>query len=405
MRSSSTEVSFLFMVVLGLLMGLPPIATDLYLPAMPSIGESLQARPDAVQQTLTLYLISFSLCQLVFGPLSDAKGRKRVMLAGLVIFSIGSVLCAFVSDIATLIVARGLQGIGAAAIVVTVPAIIRDRATGAEFSRIMGIIWMVMGLAPLVAPLLGSFILLFAGWRMIFIVLGLTSASVAVLYMFSVGETLAPSKRVSFNAGNLARNYLSVLVQKQAMLYMLCSALAVCAMFGFIAASPFVYIEYYGVSEQGYGVLFGINITLMIIMTKVSNRLVGKHGPQRMLGLAVTMILASSLLMILISTMPRPPLALLVVAIMLFIGTGGILNANAMALVLNRLGHISGSASAVAGSMRFGLSAFAPVAVGQLYDGTAFALSAVMAACGLGAVACFGLALILNEKEEKAAVA
>lgn len=402
MRSSSTEISFLFMAVLGLLMGLPPIATDLYLPAMPSIGESLQARPDAVQQTLTLYLISFSLCQLFFGPLSDAKGRKKVILAGLIIFSIGSFACAFVTDISTLIASRGLQGIGAAAIVVTVPAVIRDRATGAEFSRIMGIIWMVMALAPLVAPLLGSVILLLAGWRMIFVVLGLTAAAVAVIYMANIGETLPLSKRVSFNAGNLARNYFSVLTQKHAMLYMLCSALAVSAMFGFIAASPFVYIEFYGVSEQGYGVLFALNITLMIVMIKVSNRLVGKHGPQRMLGLGVTMILASSLLMILISTMQRPPLALLVIAIMLFIGTGGILNANAMALVLNRLGHISGSASAVAGSMRFGLSAFAPVAVGQLYDGTAFALSAVMAACGLGAVACFALALVLHEKEEPA---
>jgi DHA1 family bicyclomycin/chloramphenicol resistance-like MFS transporter len=399
MRESSIEIPFLFLVVLGLLMGLPPIATDLYLPAMPTIGGSLRARPESVQQTITLYLACFSLCQLFFGPLSDDKGRKKVMLAGVVIFAIGSFLCAVANNIATLIAFRGLQGIGAAAIVVTVPAIVRDKATGAEFSRTMGFIMMVMGLAPLVAPLLGSAILLFAGWRMIFVILGATAALVGVLYIRNIGETLSQSRRGGLNVGNLARNYLSVLKQKPAMLYMFCSSLAVAAMFGFLTASPFVYIEYYGVSEQGYGVLFAMNIVLMTALTALSNRLVGVHGPRRMLGLGVTLIVVSSILMIFVATMRNPTLALVVVAIMLFIGTAGVVNANAMALILRHLGHISGSASAVAGCLRFGLGAFASVLVAQLYDGTAFALSAVMAACGLGAGACFLLARYLTEKE------
>lgn len=397
MARLATPVPAIIMIVLGLLMGLPPIATDLYLPAMPSIAEVLQTGPEAVQQTLTLYLLFFAVFQLLFGPLSDARGRRLVMLTGLAVFCLASLLCALASNIHALIAFRGLQGVGAAAIVVTVPAVVRDQVSGSAFSRVLGFIMMVMALAPLVAPLLGSFILLLAGWRMIFVILAGVASIVALLYLLNVGETLPPSKRVAFDTHSVGRNYLSVLSDRHAVCYMLCSALAVSAMFGFLAASPFVYIEFYGVSEQGYGVLFAVNILLMIVMTSISNRLVTRHGPRRMLGMAMGMILLSSVLMLLITALSEPSLPLVVVAIMLFIGTAGVINANAMALVLSRLGHISGSASAVAGSLRFGLGAIAPLAVGLLFDGTPVALAMVMAGCGFAAVASFVVALLLPE--------
>src|SRR5690606_8233038 len=164
---------------------------------------------------------------------------------------------------------------------------------------------------------------------------------------------------------------------------MLCSALAVAGMFGFLAASPFVYIQFYGVSEPMYGVLFALNILVLISMTGVSNRLVARQGSRCMLGMAMGMILVSSLMLAAVALMAAPPLLLLVVAVMLFIGTAGVISANAMALVLERLGPISGSASAVAGSLRFGLGALAPVAVAALFDGTPLALALVLAVCGL----------------------
>lgn len=397
MSNSAKPVAPLVMVTLGLLMGLPPIATDLYLPAMPMIAQVLESGPEAVQQTLTLFLLTFAVCQLLFGPLSDSVGRRPVMIMGLAIFCLASILCAFTADIRTLVIFRGLQGIGAAAIVVTVPAIVRDQVTGSAFSRVMGFIMMVMALAPLVAPLLGGVILLLSGWRMIFVVLAATASAVALLYLFALGETLPIERRANFDLSSMACNYLRVFSDRRAVCYMLCSALAVAAMFGFLAASPFVYIEYYGVSEQAYGILFALNILTLITMASVSNRLVARHGPRRMLGMAMGMILVSTVLLAIIALLPAPTLLLVVLAVMLFVGTAGVISANSMALVLDSLGAVSGSASAVAGSMRFGLGAVAPVAVALLFDGTPTALAVVMAACGCASVGCFVLALLLRE--------
>jgi len=396
MMNTDRPVAPVTLVILGLLMALPPIATDLYLPAMPAIAELLAAGPEAVQQTLTLFLLLFALCQLIFGPLTDAVGRRPVMLAGLVIFCLASLLCALVDHIHGLILFRGLQGVGAAAIVVTVPAVVRDQVSGSAFSRVMGFIMIVMATAPLVAPLLGSLILLVSGWRMIFVVLAVAAALVACLYVLKLGETLALARRTRFNLPSVTHNYLRVFRDGRAVCYMLCSALAVAGMFGFLAASPFVYIQFYGVSEPMYGVLFALNILVLISMTGVSNRLVARQGSRCMLGMAMGMILVSSLMLAAVALMAAPPLLLLVVAVMLFIGTAGVISANAMALVLERLGPISGSASAVAGSLRFGLGALAPVAVAALFDGTPLALALVMAVCGLAAIASFVLAGLLQ---------
>lgn len=399
MSSSTKTVAPLTMLVLGLLMGLPPIATDLYLPAMPSIAEGLSASPQAVQQTLSLYLLLFSVCQLIFGPLCDSLGRRPVMIIGLGVFCSASALCAAVTEINALILLRGLQGVGAAAIAVTVPAIIRDQASGAAFSRVMGFVMMVMALAPLVAPLLGSMILVFFGWRAIFVLLALVACAVMLIYILTLGETMERSRRVSPHMANVLRNYLQVAHNRHALCYMLCSALATAGMFAFLTASPFVYIEFYGVSEQGYGLLFAVNILMLIAMASVSNRLVSRCGPQRMLGKAMVMVFIAAGLLLTAANANDPEFWVLVLAVVLFIGTAGVINANAMALVLDRLGGVSGSASAVAGSLRFGMGAGASMAAAALFDGTPLALAVVMGGCGVGAVTFFVVALCLPEPE------
>lgn len=209
-------------------------------------------------------------------------------------------------------------------------------------------------------------------------------------------------RRKGFDGPSLARNYFAVIADRQAMCYMFCAAFAVAAMFGFLAASPFVYIEFYGVSEQGYGLLFAANILLMLIMTSLSNRFVGQYGPRRMLGMAMLMILLSCMMLGIIASLEAPPLTLVVIAVMLFIGTAGVINANAMALVLSRLGHIAGSASAVAGSLRFGLGAVAPMVLGLLYDGTPVAMALVMVGCGVLALICFFAAQVMAEPLQQA---
>src|SRR5690554_1676638 len=387
---SKVEPSFI--VLLGLLIGLSPLAVDMYLPGMPAIGADLGASPHAVQQTLSIYLACFAIPQLIFGPISDAYGRRLTIILGLGVFILGGLWCSFARDIQELLMARGLQGIGAASLIVTVPALVRDRTEGSEFARIMGFVMMVMAVAPLVAPIAGGLLLKLSGWRLIFWTLAALAALGLVLFHWRIGETLAPERRVPLRPASLVRNYASLFRQRQSLCFMLCAALVFAGMMTFLAASPFVYIELYGISEQHYGFVFALNILAMTGFTAISSRFVLKTGSHRMLGIGMVVVLLASIFLLVQTPQAKPPVALLIAAIVLFVSTNGVVNANAQALVMSRFGHISGSASAMVGSFRFGAGALSSVVVGALYDGTVFPLLVVMAGCGLLAVLFFGLA-------------
>lgn len=392
----STEKSFV--ITLGILIGLSPLAVDLYLPSMPTIAQDLNASPAAVTQTLSVYLACFALPQLVFGPLSDAWGRRFSMFTGLGIFLLGSIACALASDITELILARGLQGVGSAAIIVTVPALVRDRYRNEEFARIMGIVMMVMAIAPLVAPLVGGFILTLSGWRANFVLLAVLAGLSLLLFRMQIGETLARARRVPFRPATLLRNYGALVRHGRSLCFILCSGFAFGGMMSFLSASPFVYIELYGVSELKYGLLFACNILAMMAFTVVGNRFVRRTGSHRMLGLAMGVMLAATAVMLALMLTGRPPLPLVVVSVMLFVGTNGVISANSMALVMARFAAISGSASAMAGSMRFGAGALAGVVVSILHDGTAWPMFAVMMGCGAGAIVFYLLGTLLSRR-------
>lgn len=399
--SSSVEKNFI--LTLGMLVGLSPMAVDLYLPSMPAIAENLAASPAAVTQTLSVYLACFAIPQLVFGPLSDAMGRRFSMFLGLAVFLLGSLACAIAADINALILARGLQGVGAAAIVVTVPALVRDRFENEEFARVMGLVMMTMAMAPLVAPLLGGLILTISGWQANFVLLAVLAALGAVLFHLVIGETLAPERRVPLRPRVLLRNYGRVLGHGSSMCYMLCGGLAFAGMMAFLAASPFVYIELYGVSELQYGLLFACNIATIIVFTGLGNRFVRRTGSHRLLGLAMGVMLVATLLLLGLAQAGRAPLWLVVVSIMLFVGTNGVVAANSMALVMARFSAISGSVSALAGSIRFGSGALSGVAVSFLHDGTAWPMFTVIAACGGGAIGFYLIASVLSSHHRRSA--
>lgn len=385
-----------FVITLGMLVGLSPMAVDLYLPSMPAIADDLAASPAAVTQTFSVYLACFALPQLVFGPLSDAMGRRFSMFLGLGIFLIGSLACAFASTIEGLILSRGLQGIGAAAIIVTVPALVRDRFEHEEFARVMGVIMMIMAIAPLVAPLLGGLILTLSGWRMNFLLLAVLAGLSALLFHNRIGETLDPAHRIRPRPAILARNYGALLKHGPSLCFLLCGGLAFAGMMAFLSASPFVYIELYGVSELEYGLLFACNILTMIMFTALGNRFVRRTGSHRMLGLAMVVVLAATLMMGGLAVDGAPPLWIVVLSVMLFVGTNGVVSANSMSLVMSRFAAISGSTSAVAGTLRFGSGAIAGAAVSVLHNGTAVPMFLVMAFCGAAAVGFYLLGTALT---------
>lgn len=372
----------LFIALLGLLVGLSPLAIDMYLPSMPAIAEDLATSPGAVQMTVSVYLFFFAIPQLFFGPLSDALGRRHTVFLGLALFTIGAVLCMLAPNIELLLVARAVQATGSAAISVTVPALVRDRFSGPDYTSTMGFIMMVMGLAPMLAPLLGGLIFTVGGWRGIFFTLVIIALFSAVLFKLMIPETLARQHRNPLQFGSLLANYRLLFTDRHCLGLALCASLVFAGLMTFVTASPFVYIELYGVSPQFYGVLFGANVIGTLTLTYTSNRLVYRWGNEKLLRLSVGIIVFASVCLTALSFLPQPPLLAIILCCGLFIANMGIMTSNVMAVLMSRFARIAGATSAVVGSLRFGIAALAGTVVSLWQTGSSTSLTAVMAGCG-----------------------
>jgi DHA1 family bicyclomycin/chloramphenicol resistance-like MFS transporter len=371
-----------FIALLGLLVGLSPLAIDMYLPSMPAIAEDLAASPAAVQMTVSVYLFFFAIPQLFFGPLSDALGRRRTIFLGLALFTTGAVLCMLAPSIELLLAARAIQATGSAAISVTVPALVRDRFSGPDYTSTMGFIMMVMGIAPMLAPLAGGLIFTFGGWRGIFLTLVLIAVLSALLFKLLIPETLASKDRYTLQLDSLLANYKLLFTDRHCLGLALCASLVFAGLMTFVTASPFVYIELYGISPQLYGVLFGANVIGTLSLTYTSNRLVYRWGNEKLLRLSVGIIVFASLCLLLISFMSRPPLLAIILCCGLFIANMGIMTSNVMAVLMSRFARIAGATSAVVGTLRFGVAALAGTVVSLWHTDTSTPLTAVMAGCG-----------------------
>jgi DHA1 family bicyclomycin/chloramphenicol resistance-like MFS transporter len=371
-----------FIALLGLLVGLSPLAIDMYLPSMPAIAEDLSASPAAVQMTVSVYLFFFALPQLFFGPLSDALGRRRTVFFGLALFTTGTLLCMLAPNIELLLAARAIQATGSAAISVTVPALVRDRFSGPGYTSTMGFIMMVMGLAPMLAPMLGGLIFIVGGWRGIFFTLVLIAVLSGLLFKLLIPETLARQHRNPLQMGSVLANYRLLVTDRHCLGLALCASLVFAGLMTFVTASPFVYIELYGISPEFYGVLFGANVIGTMSLTYASNRLVYRWGNQKLLRLSVGIIVFASVCLAVLSFVPSPPLLAVVVCCGLFIANMGIMTSNVMAVLMSRFARIAGATSAVVGSLRFGVAALAGTVVSLWQTGTSTPLTAVMAGCG-----------------------
>ncbi|MGQ9425924.1 Bcr/CflA family multidrug efflux MFS transporter [Gilvimarinus sp. F26214L] len=376
----------LLILLLGALIGLSPLAIDMYLPSMPSIARELSASPEAVQWTVSIYLIFFALPQLFFGPLSDAMGRRFAIFCGLAFFLGGSILSAVAPNIEVLLVARALQGTGSAAISVTVPALVKDRFSGAEYTRTVGFIMMVMSVAPLVAPIVGGLIFSLGGWRSIFLVLVAITLLLSVLFARAVTESLPGNKRNEMRFGPLLSNYRILFTDRHALGLGICVGFMVAGMMAYIAGSPFVFIEVYGVPPEYYGFLFGLNVFGMMLLTYSNNRLIHFFTNHTLLRASVVLVALATLYLFAITRMEAPPLWMVVLGSVLYVANLGMLSANIQVLLLNRFSHIAGATSAMLGSLRFGVGAFGGIGVSLFHEHSSAPLTGVMAACGLAVV-------------------
>ena len=366
--------------ILGLLSMLMPLAIDMYLPSMPTIARDFGVTEGDVQMTLNSYLIGFAAGQLVYGPMADALGRKPVILGGTLIFALASAGCAMSQDIGTFIGMRGLHGFAAAAASVVINALMRDMFTKDEFSRSMSFVVLVMTVAPLLAPIMGGMMMLWFSWHAIFWTIMIAALIAALLVLFFIRETLPKERRQPFRLRIMLGQFVTLFRQKRVLCYMVASGFSFAGMFSFLSAGSFVYIQLYGLTELEFGYCFALNIGFLFIMTTINSRYVRRFGALNMLRTGLVVQLLAGCWLVLAASADLGFVALMI-GVACYVGNIAMITSNAMAVILDDYPHMAGTASSLAGVLRFGIGAGVGAVVASFNMTTVWPMVGAMALC------------------------
>ena len=378
--------------ILGGLTAVPPLSIDMYLPALPAVSDALAAPAATVQLTLTACLLGMALGQLVVGPMSDRWGRRRPLLAGLVVYVVATALCALAPTVELLVAFRLAQGLAGAAGIVIARAVVRDLYDGVAMARFFSTLMLISGVAPIVAPLIGGQILRVTDWRGVFALLTAVGIALTALVRVKLPETLAAADRHDGGVGQALRSMRALLADRAFTGYLLTGGFAFAALFAYVSASPFVIQEIYGASPQTYSLLFGLNSVGLVACGQLNGKvLVGRVSLDKVLATGLTLVVLAATALLLMSTGALGDVGLPPVAAALFVlmSAMGLALPNAQALALMRTRHAAGSASALLGTSSFLVGAIASPLVGVAGEHTAVPMAVVQLACALVAAACF----------------
>ncbi|QXH36409.1 multidrug effflux MFS transporter [Pseudomonas muyukensis] len=369
------------LLILGALSAFGPLAIDFYLPAFPAMAHAFATDEKHVQTTLAAYFLGLSLGQLAYGPVADRFGRRIPLLFGVGLFTLASLACAYAPNLDSLIVARFVQALGGCAGMVLSRAIVSDKCDAVASAKVFSQLMLVMGLAPILAPMLGGVLVNVAGWQSIFLALSLFSAACLVAVGLGLPESL-PAHVPRQPLSGALRQYLRLLGDRVFVGHALTGGVAIAGMFAYIAGSPFVFIKLYGVPAEHYGWLFGTNAAGFILMAQVNARLLAKRGPAFLLARAVWLYLAAALALLLVAALRPVALWPLLVPLFVCIASLGCIIPNASACAMSGQGARAGSASALMGCLQFSVAAAAAALVGVLHDGSAVPMALVISLCG-----------------------
>ncbi len=383
----AAPIRALHVLILGGLSALGPLSTDMYLPALPALSRELGATMSQTQLTLSAGILGLALGQVIAGPSSDALGRRRPLLIGVAAFALASLLCIIAPSVAALTILRFVQGVAGAAGIAIALAIVSDLFAGSAQARVFSLLMLVSGLAPIIAPVIGSQLLAFTSWRGIFVTLALIGIVLLLAVMVGLGETLPRVQRQSGGLAASLRAFRDLLLDRRFVGYAFASGFSFAAGIVYISVSPFILQNIYDISPQGVGIIFGINALGLVIMAQVGGKLVGRVSSQMLLawGVAAIAIGATALLVVVLSGIG---LVGILPSLFVIIASLGLIAPNATALALSNT-STAGSAAALLGVLQLTIGAVAAPIVGLAGTATAVPMAAAIAAFGIAALLTF----------------
>ena len=387
---NSAKVPFILVIFLGMLTAITPLATDLYLPALPIMPGELNTTASNIQMTIGVMTFGVAIGQLFGGPISDTMGRKLPLIIGNLLCVISGIICAYAPSIEILLLGRFLQGLTGSVGVVISKAIARDFASGQELTKLFALLMMVNGLAPVLAPLVGGQLLLFTTWRVIFVILALFS-TILLVGSFLFRESLPKEKRITGGIDTAVKNYIKLIKDKPFLGQTLIQLFAFGAFFSYISGSSFVYQNIFQLSAQEFSYLFGINSCGIILASAISGRISNVITSKQLLTFSLWQLTIGSLLF-LVAMLLKWPLIPVTIILFFTVCTVSLFGSASFSMAMTSYGKMAGSASAILGFASMFAAGIVSPLVGIGGDHTGIPMGITMLVCAALSLLClYGL--------------
>ncbi|CAM3465520.1 multidrug effflux MFS transporter [Campylobacter upsaliensis] len=371
---------FRLIFILALMSSIAPLSTDMYLPALSQVKQSFETSEFLTQLSLASFFVAFALGQLIYGPLSDVFGRKIPALVGIFLFMLSSLFCVIIDNIYVFIILRFFEALGGCAGVVIARAIVNDLFELKEAASIFALMMVFSALAPMLSPSFGGFLIEYFSWHSIFATLFGLGILLFLLIFFALKESAPHLKRQKFSHKETLKSYRFVLKDKPFILYVSCASLVLAAMFAYITGSSFVFINFFGLSERDFGLLFGLNALGFVIFANINAKMVRKIDSEKILFYALIIMLISTLILF-VNSLIKPNFWLFELSIFTSIALLGFIAPNTTTLAMARFKDHSGTASAVLGTSQFALAGVISFIVSAVGANTPVILALVMLIC------------------------
>jgi MFS transporter, DHA1 family, multidrug resistance protein len=394
----------ILILILGLLSAIGPFSIDTYLSGFPIIAQDLGVTVDFVSYTLSSFFIGISIGQMLYGPLLDRFGRKKPLMIGLTIYVMASIACALVPNIELLILFRLLQALGGCVGMVSSRAIVRDVFPVHESAKIFSILILILGVSPMIAPTVGSYMIVNLGWHSVFWLQGGMGLFILLAVIFYLSETKKADPSMSLHPTEITKTFWGIFKNPQFFTYAFAGSMVSGGVYAYVSGSPYVFMKIFGLSEQQFGWNFSLLAGGLILSSQLNNLVLRKFFSEKIVKYSLSIQTILGLLLFGFAIFGWLNIYSAIVLIFLFLSCQGFSFPNASALSLAPFTKEAGSASALMGALQMGIGALGAALVGYLSDGTSLPMTGVMAACALLGLTIFSLGRMVIKKNRDIAL-